>query len=77
MPRHMDICLVGFVAHTSLRQHQPYGCPNAYARFRLHSDNSALAGLIPYVNNTYSGAEFDDFQKSCAYRGVMVRTPFR
>ncbi|KAI0347822.1 glycoside hydrolase [Trametopsis cervina] len=51
---------------------QPHGHPDAYARFRLGTDNPALAGLVPFKNETYSRAEFDDFQHSCASRGVTV-----
>ncbi|GJE85784.1 glycoside hydrolase family 20 protein [Phanerochaete sordida] len=50
----------------------PNGHADAYARFRLHSDNPALAGLTPFVNETYSREEFDDFQTTCARRGVTV-----
>lgn len=50
----------------------PMGHSNAYARFRLHSDNASFAGLTPFVNETYSRAEFDDLQQSCALRGVTI-----
>ncbi|RPD57038.1 glycoside hydrolase [Lentinus tigrinus ALCF2SS1-6] len=50
----------------------PRGNPNAYARFRLRPEDSALAGLTPHLNETYSRAEFEDFQTHCAARGVTI-----
>ncbi|KAI0720006.1 glycoside hydrolase [Cerioporus squamosus] len=50
----------------------PRGNPNAYARFRLRPEDPALAGLTPHLNETYSRAEFDEFQTHCAARGVTV-----
>jgi hexosaminidase len=50
----------------------PRGHPDAYARFRLGTNNPDLAGLVPFKNETYSRAEFDDFQQSCAGRGITV-----
>lgn len=47
----------------------PNGDINAYARFRLRSE---FEGLTPHVNETYSREEFEDFQQSCALRGVTV-----
>ncbi|KAF7799327.1 hypothetical protein EIP86_010559 [Pleurotus ostreatoroseus] len=48
----------------------PQGHPDAYARFRLRAENPEFSGLAPHVNETYSRAEFDDFQQTCAARGV-------
>ncbi|KAI0031627.1 glycoside hydrolase superfamily, partial [Vararia minispora EC-137] len=49
------------------------GNPNTtYARFRLRPTDPALAGLTPHVNETYSTAEFVEFQRACAARGVTV-----
>ena len=50
----------------------PRGLPNAYARFRLGTDNPAFAGLVPFKNETYSRAEFDDLQQTCAKRGITI-----
>ncbi|RDX51093.1 glycoside hydrolase [Lentinus brumalis] len=50
----------------------PRGNPNAYARFRLRPEDPALAGLTPHLNETYSRAEFEEFQAHCAARGVTV-----
>lgn len=50
----------------------PMGHPDAYARFRLRSANPALAGLTPYLNETYTREEFDDLQTTCARRGVTI-----
>ncbi|KAJ3535903.1 hypothetical protein NM688_g6912 [Phlebia brevispora] len=50
----------------------PNGHEDAYARFRLRAENPEFAGLAPHVNETYSRAEFEDFQQSCAARGVTV-----
>ncbi|KAI0778402.1 glycoside hydrolase [Trametes elegans] len=50
----------------------PRGDPNAYARFRLRPEDSALAGLTPHLNETYSRPEFEAFQAHCAARGVTV-----
>lgn len=47
----------------------PNGDFNTYARFRLRSE---FEGLTPHVNETYSREEFDNFQQSCALRGVTV-----
>lgn len=43
-----------------------------YARFRLWSDAEAVAGLNLHRNESYTRAEFDDLQESCAARGVTV-----
>ncbi|KZV69808.1 glycoside hydrolase family 20 protein [Peniophora sp. CONT] len=43
-----------------------------YARFRLRPETTSLAGLTPFINETYSQAEFEDFQQHCAARGVTV-----
>lgn len=43
-----------------------------YARFRLWSDADALAGLNRHRNESYTRAEFDRVQTSCAARGVTV-----
>lgn len=43
-----------------------------YARFRLWSDAEALAGLNKYPNESYTRADFDEIQTSCAARGVTV-----
>ncbi|KAL1861662.1 hypothetical protein VTK73DRAFT_6993 [Phialemonium thermophilum] len=43
-----------------------------YARFRLWSDDPAVAGLNKYANESYDRATFDAVQSSCAARGVTV-----
>ncbi|KAI0094365.1 glycoside hydrolase [Irpex rosettiformis] len=50
----------------------PRGHPDAYARFRLWTDNPAFAGLVPFKNETYSRTEFDDLQQTCAKRGITI-----
>ncbi|KAI0127264.1 glycoside hydrolase, catalytic core [Xylariales sp. AK1849] len=43
-----------------------------YARFRLWSEDSAVAGLNLHANESYDRATFDAIQASCASRGVTV-----
>ncbi|KAF8208633.1 putative beta-hexosaminidase [Mycena galopus ATCC 62051] len=45
-----------------------------YAAFRLNSDEPAVAGLVkPYrFNESYTRADFDEIQTSCAARGVTI-----
>lgn len=43
-----------------------------YARFRLWSDDSAVAGLNLHANESYDRPTFDAIQASCASRGVTV-----
>ncbi|KAF7535754.1 hypothetical protein G7054_g5107 [Neopestalotiopsis clavispora] len=43
-----------------------------YARFRLWSDDSALAGLNLYANESYDEVAFDTMQSKCAARGVTI-----
>ncbi|KAH8658277.1 glycoside hydrolase superfamily [Xylariales sp. PMI_506] len=43
-----------------------------YARFRLWSDDPAVAGLNLYKNESYDRATFDTVQSMCAARGVTV-----
>ena len=50
----------------------PQGRADAYARFRLRAEHPEFEGLAPHTNETYSRAEFEDFQQWCAARGVTV-----
>ncbi|KAK4555226.1 hypothetical protein LTR86_007522 [Recurvomyces mirabilis] len=43
-----------------------------YARFRLLSDDPAVAGLNKYANESYTRQDFDYIQSACAARGVTV-----
>ncbi|WPH03005.1 glycoside hydrolase family 20 protein [Acrodontium crateriforme] len=43
-----------------------------YARFRLWSDDPAVAGLNKHRNESYTREDFDYIQSSCASRGVTV-----
>ncbi|KAF1965000.1 glycoside hydrolase, catalytic core [Bimuria novae-zelandiae CBS 107.79] len=43
-----------------------------YARFRLWSDDEAVAGLNKYKNESYTREQFDEVQSACAARGVTV-----
>lgn len=43
-----------------------------YARFRLWSDDPALAGLNKHRNESYTREDFDEVQYACAARGVTV-----
>ncbi|KAF2773245.1 glycoside hydrolase [Teratosphaeria nubilosa] len=43
-----------------------------YARFRLWSNESSLAGLNRHPNESYTRQDFDTIQSSCATRGVTV-----
>jgi len=43
-----------------------------YARFRLLSNNSAVAGLDLHPNESYTRQDFDGIQYGCAARGVTV-----
>ncbi|ETS74157.1 hypothetical protein PFICI_14023 [Pestalotiopsis fici W106-1] len=43
-----------------------------YARFRLWSDDSAVAGLNLHANESYTEADFDTIQSKCAARGVTI-----
>ncbi|CAK5270190.1 unnamed protein product [Mycena citricolor] len=45
-----------------------------YAAFRLNSNDSAVAGLVPtyHFNESYTREDFDELQSSCAARGVTV-----
>lgn len=43
-----------------------------YARFRLWSDDSAVAGLNLHANESYDQTAFEGIQSSCASRGVTV-----
>ncbi|CAK7232118.1 hypothetical protein SCUCBS95973_008154 [Sporothrix curviconia] len=43
-----------------------------YARFRLWSDDAAVHGLNLFANESYTRADFDRIQASCAARGVTV-----
>jgi hexosaminidase len=45
---------------------------NLYARFRLWSDDSAVAGLNKRKNESYTRQDFDDVQYGCAARGVTI-----
>ncbi|KAA1471581.1 glycoside hydrolase [Dentipellis sp. KUC8613] len=59
--------------HTHLSDNVELRDPKTtYARFRLRPSDPALAGLTPHLNETYSREEFEDFQASCAARGVTV-----
>lgn len=43
-----------------------------YARFRLWSEDEAVAGLNKYKNESYTRAQFDEIQSACAARGVTI-----
>ncbi|KAL5384811.1 hypothetical protein PMIN02_009116 [Paraphaeosphaeria minitans] len=43
-----------------------------YARFRLWSDDDAVAGLNNYKNESYTREQFDEIQSACAARGVTI-----
>ncbi|KAI1841100.1 hypothetical protein JX265_013201 [Neoarthrinium moseri] len=43
-----------------------------YARFRLWSEESAVAGLNLFANESYDRLTFDEIQSSCASRGITV-----
>ncbi|KAH9817761.1 glycoside hydrolase family 20 protein [Teratosphaeria destructans] len=43
-----------------------------YARLRLWSNESSLAGLNTHPNESYTRQDFDTIQSSCAIRGVTV-----
>lgn len=43
-----------------------------YARFRLWSEDKAVAGLNKHKNESYTREQFDDIQSSCAARGVTI-----
>lgn len=43
-----------------------------YARFRLLSNDSAVAGLNLHPNESYTRQNFDDIQYKCAARGVTI-----
>lgn len=43
-----------------------------YAAFRPWSDDPALEGLNKRQNESYTREQFDEFQQSCAARGVTI-----
>ncbi|KAJ4344667.1 uncharacterized protein N0V89_012411 [Didymosphaeria variabile] len=43
-----------------------------YARFRLWSDDEAVAGLNEHKNESYTREQFDEIQSACAARGVTI-----
>jgi hexosaminidase len=43
-----------------------------FARFRLWSEDDAVAGLNKYKNESYTREQFDHIQSSCAARGVTI-----
>ncbi|KAF2502632.1 beta-N-hexosaminidase [Lophium mytilinum] len=43
-----------------------------YSQFSLYPENPDLQGIVQRPNETLSRAEFEDFQKHCAQRGVTV-----
>ncbi|KAK5175861.1 uncharacterized protein LTR77_001001 [Saxophila tyrrhenica] len=43
-----------------------------YARFRPYSEDPAVAGLNTHANESYTQADFDNMQRSCAARGVTI-----
>lgn len=43
-----------------------------YARFRLWSDDDAVAGLNKHKNESYTREQFDEVQSACAARGVTI-----
>ncbi|KAH7132265.1 glycoside hydrolase superfamily [Dendryphion nanum] len=43
-----------------------------FSHFSLYPENSTLQGIIERKNETLSRADFEDFQKHCAQRGVTV-----
>ncbi|KAK5126064.1 hypothetical protein LTR85_011419 [Meristemomyces frigidus] len=43
-----------------------------YARFRLLTNDSAVAGLNLHPNESYTRQDFDDIQYGCAARGVTI-----
>ena len=45
---------------------------NVFSHFSLYPENSTLQGIIQRKNETLSRADFEDFQKHCAQRGVTV-----
>ncbi|KAI1261860.1 glycoside hydrolase family 20 protein [Xylariaceae sp. FL1019] len=43
-----------------------------YARFRLWSASTEVAGLNNYKNESYTKEQFEDIQSACAQRGVTI-----
>lgn len=43
-----------------------------YKRFRLWSNDPAVAGLNGYPNESYTQSQFDNLQRQCAKRGVTI-----
>ena len=43
-----------------------------YARFRLWSEDQAVAGLNRHKNESYTRDQFDEIQSACAARGVTI-----
>lgn len=45
---------------------------NLYSAFRLNTPDAALAGLNQLANESYTQADFENIQQSCAARGVTI-----
>lgn len=45
---------------------------NLYSAFRLNTGDAALAGLVQLANESYTQADFENIQQSCAARGVTI-----
>ncbi|ATY60851.1 Glycoside superfamily [Cordyceps militaris] len=58
--------------NTIVPTYTPDNYNDTYARFRLWSDSSALAGLNRHPNESYTKDDWDDVQTGCARRGVTV-----
>ena len=53
-------------------KYTPETFKDIYARFRLFSESSAVAGLNKYRNESYTRDEFEEIQTKCAARGVTI-----
>lgn len=45
---------------------------DVFSHFSLYPENTTLQGIVQRPNETLSRAQFEDFQKHCAQRGVTV-----
>jgi hexosaminidase len=45
---------------------------NLYSAFRLNTGDGSLAGLVQLANESYTHADFEEIQQSCAARGVTI-----
>lgn len=58
--------------NTIVPTYTPDNYNETYARFRLWSESSQVAGLNKHANESYTKDDFDEIQTRCAQRGITV-----